>query len=51
MFRDNNEYLEDEGMDYYGKIIRKTGKQNCIVHYFTFGIKKKKKNNQTKWYY
>lgn len=48
MFRDNNEYLEDEGMDYYGKIIRKTGKQNCIVHYFTFGIKKKKKKEITK---
>lgn len=38
-FGDNNECLEDKGMDYYGKIIRRTGEQNCIVHFFPFGLK------------
>lgn len=40
---DNNGYLEDEGMTYYGKIISRNGEQNCIVHFFPFWLKKKKK--------
>lgn len=27
-------------MNYYGKIIRRTDEQNCIVHFFPFGLKK-----------
>lgn len=41
---DNNGYLEDEGMTYYGKIISRNGEQNCIVHFFPFWLKKKKNN-------